>query len=98
MLDLHYVRDHLDEVAEAMRKRGLQLSFDRFQELDGARRELLVRVERLKKERNEKSRSIGQVVKSGGDARAARAEVREIGAEIARLESELESAESTRSH
>jgi len=93
MLDLHYVRDHLDEVAQAVRKRGMEVSFDRFRELDGRRRELLVQVEGLKKERNEKSRSIGRVVQAGGDAEAARAEVRELGAAIARLEAELEAAE-----
>jgi seryl-tRNA synthetase len=93
MLDLHYVRDHLDEVAEAVRKRRMELPFDRFREADGARRELLVRVETLKKERNERSRSIGRIMKEGGNADEARAEVRELGAQIAGLESELESAE-----
>jgi seryl-tRNA synthetase len=93
MLDLHYVREHLDDVAEAVRKRRMALSFDRFRELDERRRELLVNVEGLKKQRNEKSRSIGRIMKEGGDADAARGEVRELGAQIARLESELESAE-----
>jgi len=93
MLDLHYVREHPEEVAEAVRRRRMELPFDRFRELDRSRRDLLVRVEALKKERNEKSRSIGRIMKEGGDADAARAEVREIGAEIGRLEGELESAQ-----
>jgi seryl-tRNA synthetase len=94
MLDLHYVREHLDEVAEALRKRGMDLTLDRFRELDGSRRELLVEVEGLKKARNEKSRTIGQLIKSGGDAEAAKAEVREIGERIATLDQKLETTQS----
>jgi seryl-tRNA synthetase len=90
MLDLQFVRDHLDQIAEALGKRHMELSLDRFRQLDEARRELLVQVEGLKKERNEKSRSIGQVIQSGGDAEAAKAEVREIGARVAKLETRLE--------
>jgi seryl-tRNA synthetase len=90
MLDLHYVRENLEEVALAMRRRGMELSFDPFRDLDEARRRLLVEVEGLKKERNEKSREIGNVLKSGGDAEALKAKVREIGSRIADLEKKLE--------
>jgi len=90
MLDPHYLREHPDEVSEALKKRRMELSLDRFHELDGRRRELLVEVETLKRERNEKSRGIGKVIQSGGDAEAAKAEVRELGARIAGIETELE--------
>jgi len=93
VLDLHFVREHLDEVAEALRARRAKLSLDRFRELDSTRRELLVEVEGLKKERNEKSRSIGKVIQSGGDAESAKAEVREIGARVAGIEQRLESTQ-----
>jgi seryl-tRNA synthetase len=76
MLDLHFVRENLEQVAEAMRRRGMELSFDPFRDLDEARRKLLVEVEGLKKSRNEKSRSIGEMIKSGGDADGLKAEVR----------------------
>ncbi len=90
MLDLHFVRDNLELVAEAMRHRGMELSFDPFRDLDETRRRLLVEVEGLKKSRNEKSRSIGVMIKSGGDADALKAEVRDIGSRISGLEKELE--------
>jgi seryl-tRNA synthetase len=68
----------------------MELSFDPFRELDESRRRLLVEVEGLKKERNDKSRNIGEMIKSGGDADALKAEVREIGSRISSLEKELE--------
>ena len=72
MLDLHQVRNHPDEVAEALRKRGLDLSLDRVLTLDEKRRSRLTEVEQLKKTRNDSSRRIGQIMKSGGDAGEAR--------------------------
>jgi seryl-tRNA synthetase len=58
-------------------------------DLDARRRALLVEVEGLKKARNDSSRKIGEVVRAGGDAAAAREEVRRVGERIAELESEL---------
>jgi seryl-tRNA synthetase len=89
MLDLHYVRENRDEVALAMRKRGMDLSFDPFRDLDDTRRRLLVEVEGLKKSRNEQSRKIGELMKAGGEADALKVEVREIGSRIAGLEEKL---------
>ena len=46
-------------------------------------------VEGLKKARNDSSKKIGEVVRAGGDAAAAREEVRRMGERIAALEDEL---------
>ena len=48
MLDLKFVRDHLPEVQQAMRNRGMELSLDEFHLHDGERRRLLTRVEELR--------------------------------------------------
>ncbi len=94
MLDPSYVRQHLDEVALALRKRGADPSLlDPLRELDGKRRSLLVEVEGLKKNRNESSRRIGEIMKSGGDASAMREETRQAGERIATLEGELDGIE-----
>jgi seryl-tRNA synthetase len=93
MLDLHFVRENLEKVAGAMRSRGMDLSFDSFRELDEARRSLLVEVEGLKKSRNEQSRRIGELMKAGEGAEAAKAEVRDIGSRIASLEEKLAETE-----
>src|SRR5262245_5767485 len=94
MLDPGYVRQHLDEVAQALRKRGADPSLlEPLRALDAKRRGLLVEVEGLKKARNESSRRIGEIMKSGGDASALRDETRQAGERIAALERELEAIE-----
>ena len=60
MLDLHYIREHTDEVAAALKSRGVELTLDRVLELDGKRRDAILEVEGLKKQRNESSRRIGE--------------------------------------
>ncbi len=94
MLDLHYVREHLPEVEEALDKRGYENTLDDFRRLDETRRTLLVKVEQLKKSRNESSRKIGGIVKSGGDAESLKQEVRQIGKQIAELDEQLAAAQS----
>jgi seryl-tRNA synthetase len=93
MLDLTYLRENLDTVERALRDRGASASLDRFRELDAARRRTLVEVEQLKKARNEASKRIGQVVRSGGDAEPLKEEVRQVGEKIAGLEQTLQVAE-----
>ena len=93
MLDLHFVREHTDRVADALRKRGDTLSLEPFRELDERRRAILVEMEGLKKLRNESSKKIGQIVKSGGDADSLKEEMRQVGERISALEKEAESAE-----
>jgi seryl-tRNA synthetase len=93
MLDLNYVRQHPQEVADALRKRRTDLSVDRLLELDAGRRASLTEIEGLKKTRNERSREIGGIMKQGGDAAPLRAEVKRIGERIAALEKELETTQ-----
>jgi seryl-tRNA synthetase len=93
MLDLHFVREHPEEVEQALRARGEDRSLDDFRQLDTTRRELLVQVEELKKTRNVSSKQIGQVIQSGGDAEALKQEVREIGERISGLDKQLAEVE-----
>ena len=90
MLDLTYIREHPDRVAAALRKRRMELTLEPLLEADRRRRELLVEIENLKARRNERSREIGGIVKSGGDAEPLKREVREIGERTAELQKELE--------
>jgi seryl-tRNA synthetase len=94
MLDLNLVREQYDLVAEGLGKRGQGEALLPVRELDTRRRALLVEVEGLKKARNDSSKKIGEVVRAGGDASAAREETRRVGERIAALESELESVQS----
>jgi seryl-tRNA synthetase len=93
MLELSYIREHSSEVAESLRRRGVELTLEPMLELDRERRERLVEIEGLKKHRNERSREIGGIVKSGGDAEPLKKEVRELGERIAELERSLETTQ-----
>jgi len=94
MLDLRYVRENIDAVAEALRKRSMDDdSLGSFRELDEKRRSLLVEIEGLRKTRNDSSRKIGEIVKGGGDAGAMKDEVRKVGERITELEQTLEQTE-----
>jgi seryl-tRNA synthetase len=93
MLDLHYLREHPDEVAAALSKRGLDQSLEPLLALDAKRRGHLTQIECLQRQRNESSREIGQIIKAGGDADAQKKEVKRIGAQIDELRQELERVE-----
>ena len=93
MLDLHFVRENLDLVTEALRKRNSEASLSRFSELDESRRNLLVEIEQLKKTRNESSKKIGGIIKSGGDAEPLKREMREVGDRISEMQKTLDAAE-----
>jgi seryl-tRNA synthetase len=60
MLDLKYVRDHLDLVEQRLAQRGTAISLADFRQLDARRRELLGRSEALKAEKNQVSALIGR--------------------------------------
>jgi len=60
MLDLVYIRQHLDEVKAAMVKLNADAPIDLILELDAKRRELLTEVEGLKAQRNATSKEMGR--------------------------------------
>ena len=66
MLDIKFVRDHIDEVQEMLVHRNNPLKLDGFRELDKKRRDILKDSESLKAERNAVSKEISQMKKNGG--------------------------------
>jgi seryl-tRNA synthetase len=84
MLDLGYVREHLDVIEKMARNRGMTLDLQPFREIDGERRKLITSVERLRAERNKASDEIARLKKSGQDASAILARMKEISDEIKR--------------
>jgi len=92
-LDPSRVREHVEEIEAALVRRGAEAPLGAFRDLDRARRELLVRVEGLKQHRNESSRKIGEIVKSGQDAEPLKTEMRRVGEQIVALETELQATE-----
>ena len=56
MLDLKYVREHLDEVRKKVSQRGLKMEFGPLRELEEDRRRILQSLEELRQQRNVASR------------------------------------------
>ncbi len=86
MLDPHYLRNHLNEVAKALKSRGFELDTDAFAQLEEERKKLQIETQALQQERNEKSRSIGQ-------AKARGENIDEILTEVATLGDRLKESE-----
>ena len=82
MLDLGYVRDHLDVIEKMARDRGFKLDVEPFRALDTERRQLITGNERLKAERNQASDEIARLKKSGQDASAILARMKEVSEQI----------------
>jgi seryl-tRNA synthetase len=84
MLDLGYVREHLDAIEKMARDRGIALDLAPFREIDTERRRLITSAEQLKAERNKASDEIAKLKKSGQDASAILARMKEVSEEIKR--------------
>src|SRR6476659_9823353 len=91
MLDPAYVRAHLDEVRAGLRNRGLDADaiLEPFAALDAKRRELIPRVEGLKREQNAASEEVARAKKQGLDPSAIFAANKARGQQIKQLEAEL---------
>ncbi len=93
MLDLRFVRENTELLEEALKKRGKDISLDKFKELDGKRRELLYEAEQLKHRRNVVSDKIGQLKREGKDASEIIAEMRDVSNKIKGFDEELKEIE-----
>jgi len=80
MLDLNYVREHLPEVEEKLRQRGLNPEelLGGFRDLDARRRQAITAAETLKAERNKKSEEVGRRKRAGEDATALMEETKSL--------------------
>src|SRR5713101_1019740 len=78
MHDLEYFRQHLQLFETMARNRGVTLDLQAFQALDHERRALITDVEHRKAERNKASEEIAGLKKSGQDAAARIAEMKQL--------------------
>ena len=93
MLDMKFVRDHLDEVQTMLERRCNPLRLDDFSALEKRRREILAEAEALKGKRNAASKEISVMKKRGEDAEALVKEMRAVGDKIAALDGDLKAVE-----
>ncbi len=99
MLDIKFIREQPDVVRERLASRGggEETHVDTLLQLDESRRKLLGEVEALKAQRNRVSKEIGALMGQGkkDEAEARKAETRNIGDQITRLDQEAAEAAST---
>lgn len=97
MLDIRFVRDHLDKVREALSNRGFQAGLEEFLELNQKRLSLLKETEELRNRRNTVSQEIGRLKKSGIQRADLIEEMRAVGDKIKALEEEIKIIEDSQS-
>ena len=97
MLDLRQIREDPQPAREALARRGADPAvLDEALELDERRRGLLPELETLRARKNEASKRIGELQRSGEDASEAIAETRELSAREKELDEELRGVEERR--
>ncbi|MEO1769163.1 serine--tRNA ligase [Candidatus Enterococcus ferrettii] len=90
MLDVKMIRHNFEEVKEKLATRGVKSDIlERFIDLDGLRRQLLVKTEELKKYRNDVSGDIAKLKREKLDADNKIAEMKEVGIKIKELDEEV---------
>ncbi len=93
MHDLRIIREQIELLRDGMRRRGkldsLAQAIDRAEQLEVERRATIQAVEERKSARNAATREVGQLKKAGQDASVPQQQSRDLGEEIARLETEL---------
>ncbi|GAA5442739.1 serine--tRNA ligase [Microbulbifer sp. NBRC 101763] len=82
MLDPKLIRTDMDQVAAALKKRGVELDTAKLEALEERRKELQVRTESLQSERNSKSKNIGRAKANGEDIAPLLKEVESLGGEL----------------
>ncbi len=82
MLDVRFLRENTDFVAERLILRGDKIDLGPFMRLDTERRELLSATDDMKALRNKESEQIGRMKKAGEDAKKRMEAVRKLGEKI----------------
>jgi len=85
MLDLGYVREHLDIIEKMARDRGVAVDLAQFRAIDGERRKLIAATERMKADRNKASEEIARLKKAGAASSAPTGGPHSLDAILARM-------------
>ena len=89
MLDPKLLRSDLEFCQKQLARRGYELDIDMFTALEEKRKELQIQTQELQKERNAKSKAIGQAKAKGEDVSAILAAVSDLGDELKAAEEKL---------
>jgi seryl-tRNA synthetase len=97
MLEIKFVRDHLDDIENMLLHRCSTADLSQFKAADEKRREILFKIEDLRHRRNVVSDQIAEMKKTGQNADSLVADMRKVAKEIKALETPLsENEEQTR--
>ncbi len=91
MLDIKFIRDHVDLVKEAATKKNIAVDIDRLLELDSARRELLHKQEAARALQNQASDTIAKA--KGDEKKKLIADMKKVSEEVGGLKDQLLSLE-----
>ena len=89
MLDPKFVLENLESVQNRLAARGPRISFDEFVRVSREKKEVLKKTEDLRAVRNKASEEVSRLKRTGADASAIIAEMRQVGDEIGALEERL---------
>jgi seryl-tRNA synthetase len=98
MLDPQLLRNHLEDVAAGLARRGYPLDREQFASLEVQRKELQTRQQELQNQRNTRSKSIGQAKARGEDIEPLKAEVARIGDELKQTAEALDQVRAALDH
>ena len=94
MLDPKFIRENPEVVKKSLKDRGGDVSLVKnFLKLDSDRRQVIQDVEDLKRQKNEASKKIGELIKQKADVSAAKDEVNALSDRIGKLDDELKKIE-----
>lgn len=94
MLDPHLLRNQLDDVATALKKRNMELDTASIKALEEKRKSIQIKTEELQSLRNSKSKEIGALKSKGEDAQSVMDEVASIKTQLDESAAELDTVQS----
>jgi len=95
MLDLRKIRQNPQILTDALTARGKNIPLDSFLQADEKRRALMARSENLKNRRNDASKEIAAIKRTGGDAQPIMEDMKQVGEEIAALDEQIKALDET---
>lgn len=93
MLDVKYIREHLEEVRERLGRRGQAISLDPFVSIDSERRKAIQEWERLRALQKKVSDEVSKKKREGTDASELISEMKKVSQEIKDLDKVVEEKE-----
>ena len=93
MLDARFIKENIDTVKKALKKRGYDFPLPEFLEIDEKRISLLKEVEELRNRRNVVTQEIGRLKKQKADASAQLEDMRGVSDKIKALDEKLKDLE-----